>query len=141
MTFLVFAKPRLADAEGLHSLVYEGISDQVQEGLSPLFGVQFPVSIDDGVIWADTPKEEPVGIITFRRDKNRRAAVLTCVYVEPSSRRMGVFTKMTTLLKETLVQEGLTRVLGTVHVRDKVGLAAFQKVGLLPRTCEMEMRL
>lgn len=71
-------------------LIYEGASELVLEGHFPFSGLTLGVGNHDHVVYAERGPGDIVGIICYRMSLHQQLYV-TLVYVEPSSRKTGVF--------------------------------------------------
>lgn len=91
---------RTAETSQALALIHEGVSELWQEGLSPTQYLKFPVGPDNRVIHVLSADEDPVGVICYRLDGPE--AIVTLIYVEPSSRRAGLATKLWQAMLEDL---------------------------------------
>ncbi len=87
-------------------LIVEAWNDVVQEGFtSDLEGV-FPVKPDDVVLFAVSPEGDIVGVLTYGLVPPDAVVEVTIAYVEPSSRKRGVFKALLAELRERAKRVG-----------------------------------
>lgn len=129
-----------ADTPAL-KIIYEGISELAQEGHMPERGVKMLVMQDDGVIYAMTKQNDIVGVICYTRKSMIRTAHITLAFVEPSSRRLGVFKKMAEFLKAQLKSEHISCMTMDVHADNEVGHKAAHFLKFTPDVAHYSARI
>jgi hypothetical protein len=77
-----------ADSSPALRIIYEGVSELVQEGHFPYTGLSLGVLPDDEVVYATSGPSDLIGVLCFRVKETE--IEITLAYVEASSRRMGV---------------------------------------------------
>ncbi len=79
-------------------IIYEGVSELVQEGHFPYTGLSLGVRPDDSVIYAVSGPGDLVGVLCY----SARPGYLhvSLIYVEPSSRRLGIMNAMWNVMME-----------------------------------------
>jgi ribosomal protein S18 acetylase RimI-like enzyme len=92
-------------------LIFEGVNELVQEGYLDPYKLKFPVQPTDLCIFA-ADEGEIVGVLCYRCPPGDKIAEVTLAYVEPSSRRRGIFSGMWDYLKGVLAPK--TRI--QIHV-------------------------
>lgn len=120
-------------------LIYEGLSEIVQEGWQTWRGIEPPVSPTDSTIYAVSASDsDVVGVLCFAWDTAHCIADVTLAYVEPSSRREGVFRQMWDALLYHVHKKQFTVSIGGVHPDNRVALDVFQKLKCRPRALVLE---
>ena len=90
------------------ALLAEGWNELVQEGFTPEGDGLSPVKPDDEVLFAASPEGDIVGVVAYGVSDG--VCEVSLVYVEPSSRKRGVFKALLGALRETAKARGATRV-------------------------------
>ncbi|MCO5157839.1 MAG: GNAT family N-acetyltransferase [Aquamicrobium sp.] len=91
------------------ALVVEGWNELVQEGMT-LDQISFPYAATDAeVLFADL-HNETVGCLLWRHSAGTQTFHVTMAYVEPSSRKKGVFKELVQSLKKLAKQRQVTRI-------------------------------
>lgn len=116
------------------ALLAEGWNEIVQEGMSPeLVGVS-PVAPDDEVFHAVSADGDIVGVLSWSAPTNSGVFKITIAYVEPTSRRKGVFKALMNALREIATQDKIVRITTEIAPMNAIAKAAFGQVGLKPST-------
>ena len=104
------------------ALLAEGWNELVQEGFTPDGDGSSPVMADDEVVYAlGDGQDDIIGVLAFDLT---RVITVKLVYVEPSSRRRGVFKAMLSLLNEIARTRGVER----IHMCAPIENGPFQAV-------------
>jgi ribosomal protein S18 acetylase RimI-like enzyme len=112
------------------TLVVEGHFWLSNDGLAAHAG-GLPTGWDDELLctWVG---EEPIGVLTYRVVKADREAVVTLLYVEPSSRHTGVAKALLAALVARATQARLRRVVCEAHVDNAAFVKLLEVVGAKP---------
>jgi hypothetical protein len=125
-----------ADVQPAIRIIYEGVNELVQEGTFPHGGLTLGVKPDDEVIYAASGPGDLIGVLCF--SVGVEWLTISLAYVEPSSRRMGVFNAMWDQLLKRLdtkpTPPPTIRVL--VHHDNSLGLLLASKLKMLPQTTD-----
>ena len=105
------------------AIIAEGWNELVQDGLTPDRVGQPPIDEHTQVIYAVGIDGDIVGVLLFRVWELRGFIDLTMSYVEPSSRRRGVFRTMLNDLMERGRERGVSRIVANVDI----GNASYRK--------------
>ncbi|CAA2141516.1 GNAT family N-acetyltransferase [Hyphomicrobium sp. ghe19] len=113
------------------ALLVEGWNELVQDGFTPEGLAVCPVSADCECLYAYSDADDIVGALAFKYDKAQDANVIVLAYVEPSSRKRGVFTALLTELKNRSggSESSAGRILITVPADNKIGTEVAAKLG------------
>lgn len=106
-----------ASASKAWPLIVEGVNELVQEGLL-VDRCGFPVNWDDQVLYAVSREGDVVGAVCYRKESWSNGAHISLGYVEPSSRRQGVYRLLFAALVERGKAEGLVQITGTVDAKN-----------------------
>lgn len=128
-----------ADEAPCVALIHEGVNEIVQEGVAIGHGLDFQVRQDDAVVFAQADTGEMIGVICYRRVCGQ--AHVSLVYVEPSSRRQGVFTAMWQELRLRLSTSGMSEVRLAFHVQNTAAVAVASKLRLEPLSVTHSLRV
>lgn len=115
------------------ALIAEGWNDLVQEGHTPDQDAVSPVGPGDEVIYAIGNDGDIVGVLTFKAGERPGVARITLAYVEPSSRKRGVFKDLVTELRRLCKERGLTRIDGLVAPQNNLAQYAVKELGGYPQ--------
>jgi len=113
-------------------LISEGLNELVQDGYNVTDPLEPCVVQGDQIICAVLPDGELIGVICYEvlGDDQLR---IKLTYVEPSSRRQGVMTKM---LEELVKEHPLTIVRTRIHAANEVGLSLVKGMAAKTLVCE-----
>jgi len=108
-------------------LLFEGMSEVWQEAVSPSLYFDVPVSKADRVVYAHSTDGDTVGVICFRVVGPE--ARVTLLFVEPSSRRLGLGTLLWNRMLEAAGQEGALTVRMEMDSSNEAGRGLAGHVG------------
>lgn len=108
-------------------LIYEGVSEMWQDQVAPATYLDFPVQPIDRVVYAEASDGDPVAVICFRLAGPE--GVVSLLYVEPSSRRLGLAAQLWGAMLKELANMGALTVRVAVDSQNDGGLAAALAVG------------
>ena len=120
---------KYAAATPAFALIAEGWNELVQEGLTPDLRADCPVSWTNRVLFAAREDGEIVGALCFHYDEIVNAFTVTLGYVEPTSRRQGVFRQLWDALLARAAAEKITRVFTLAHVNNGVMQDVMKRLG------------
>jgi len=121
------------------AILAEAWYEMVQDGLTPdNVGVP-PFTTDSEVIYAISKEGDIVGVLTWDRMTDG-AFNLTVVYVEPSSRRQGVFKAMVNKLIEIAKKDNTNRIIAALPGVESV-VRAFSAAQFAPVSTLYEFEL
>lgn len=110
------------------ALVAEGWNELVQVGHT-LEGQGFcPVEPSDHVLYAEREDGEMIGVLCFRALPALGECHVSFVYVEPTSRRQGVFRLLLAALEAQAKAKQLSRIRGNVHANNAGMQAVLQRL-------------
>ena len=128
-----------AAATPAFALIAEGWNELVQEGMTPDLRGDSPVAWTQQVLFY-AREDEIVGVLCFSHDDVCNAYVLSLAYVEPTSRRQGVFRVLWQELVKRASEAGVSRVMANIHESNNVAMAAMYTgagATLVSRTYEL----
>jgi GNAT superfamily N-acetyltransferase len=109
------------------------------DGLTPDRIGMPPFNEKSEVIYAASADDDIVGVVAFERGACGNVTI-QAAYVEPSSRRQGVFKAMHQELAARVYAEGYTRISAEVPA-DTVAAAVFAKLGFPTRSILTEQKI
>jgi hypothetical protein len=112
------------------ALLVEGWNELVQEGVTPDGLAVCPVTADCECVFAYSAEGDIVGAIAFKYVKDLDALGVVLAYVEPSSRKRGVFSALLADLKARASQRA-SQVLVNVPTTNDGGFEVVQKLGVM----------
>jgi hypothetical protein len=115
------------------ALLVEGWNELVQDGVTPDGLAVCPVTADCECVYAYEQNDDILGAVAFRYVRELDALEVVLAYVEPSSRKRGVFTALLADLKARF-QETVSQIIVSVPAANGTGLAAVQKLGVMTET-------
>ena len=115
------------------ALIAEGWNDLVQEGHTPDQDAISPVGPGDEVLYAISKDGDIVGVLTFKVGERPRVARITLAYVEPSSRRRGVFKDLASELCRLCKERGLARIDCFISPQNDLAQYAAKELGGYPQ--------
>lgn len=130
---------RSAAATPAFALIAEGWNELVQDGLTPDLRGNSPVEWPNHVIYAARDDGEIVGVLCYGFIDVISAVTVTLAYVEPTSRRQGVFRDMWAALQEKAKTLKAARIIADIHVNNQIALLAFDHVGATPVSLSHEL--
>ena len=140
---MVVLESKSAIATPAFELIAEGWNFLVQEGLSPDYRGVCPVDWHNAVIYAcvgDRPGDgDVVGVLCYQHDDVCNAYVVSLAYVEPTSRKEGVFRAMWAALLDRAKEKNVARVILEVSVRNAPAKAAMGRLGAEPERVVYEL--
>jgi GNAT superfamily N-acetyltransferase len=101
------------------ALIAEGWNDLVGPG--------------DEVLYAISKDGDIVGVLTFKVGERPRVARITLAYVEPSSRRRGVFKDLASELRRLCKERGLARIDCFISPQNDLAQYAAKELGGYPQ--------
>jgi GNAT superfamily N-acetyltransferase len=116
------------------ALIAEGWNDLVQEGHTPWGVGVCPVRANSEVLYAIAKESDVVGCLVWEHDVVSGQATVTLAFVEPSSRKRGVFKALLAALIARYKDAPCTRIALAVEAENKVGQAALRHTGVQPAT-------
>lgn len=111
------------------ALLVEGWNELVQEGFTPDGLAVCPVTAECECLYAYRSDDDIIGAIAYRYMPDTNSVAIVHAYVEPSSRKRGVFRGLVDALKQRSADEGLSAVYMAVTFRNPTAEAVLQKVG------------
>jgi len=111
------------------AILAEAWNELVQGGVTPDGVGVPPLQPDTEVLYAISKDGDIVGVLTWDHNKQENAYEVTLAYVEPSSRRRGVFRELFNALCERAYTNGVLRVVSKVPVSSPSAIEAFSRVG------------
>jgi GNAT superfamily N-acetyltransferase len=106
------------------ALMAEGWNELVQEGFTPEGDGVSPVKPDNEVLFAVGDDADVVGVLAYALDAPANAYVVSLAYVEPSSRKRGVFKALIAQLQKLAREDRVDR----IELQAAVENAPFQAV-------------
>jgi GNAT superfamily N-acetyltransferase len=119
-------------------LISEGMNFLVQEGLH--CGNEHILHETDQAIWAEEDGEV-LGVIVFRYKVASSAIQIVLSYVEPSSRRNGLYTRLMNALVARAEEQSIVRILSTVSTVNAAMIKLMQKMGRPPTAVLYELKV
>ena len=110
----------------------------VQEGLHP--GPEFLLQETDQAIWAEE-EGEALGVIVFRYKPNVPVMQVVLSYVEPSSRRNGLYTRLMNALVKRAEEEHIVSILSTVSMANASMQKLMHKMSRAPAALLYELKV
>lgn len=114
------------------TLIAEGWNEIVQSGLTPDLMGSPPLSDDTEILYAVGPDNDLVGFLAFEYQSRQRAYAVRLVYVEPSSRRKGVFKALTRELFARAGMEDVAKITCDITPNNAAATAALKSIGCTP---------
>ena len=108
------------------ALIAEGWNELVQEGFTPDGQGSCFVEPEDQVLYAVREDDEVIGVLAFRHFEPLGMFYVKLGYVEPTSRRQGVYRALYEALLDRAAKQKVFRVTSTVHV-DNVAMHEVMK--------------
>ena len=119
-----------AAATPAFALVAEGWNELVQEGLTPDLRADCPVGPTTQVLYVDRDEDrEIIGVLCYDFDAGSRQITVTLAYVEPTSRRNGVYRELWAELQRRAVELNALRITHIVHTGNMVMREVLQRLG------------
>ncbi len=119
-----------AAATPAFALITEGWNELVQDGFtSELLGV-CPVDWHNEVLHYERDDGEIVGVLCWQHDDVTNAFVVSLGYVEPTSRRRGVFRELYAELRQRADAKGVGRIAFQVHPMNVGAIEVVKKLGV-----------
>lgn len=112
------------------ALLVEGWNELVQEGVTPDGSAVCPVTADCECVYAYQENDDILGAVAFRYVKELDALEVVLAYVEPSSRKRGVFSALLADLKSRF-QTSVSQIIVSVPAVNDTCLIAVQKRGVM----------
>ena len=112
------------------AILAEGWNDLVQDGFTPDGVAQSPVLATDEVLYAVSTDGDIVGALAFRAEDEAICVHLS--YVEPSSRRRGIYRQMFEALMERARASGIRKITSEVAFDNKVMHDVLRRTGRHP---------
>lgn len=120
---------RYASNTGAFDLIAEGWNELVQEGATPdRLGI-CPVTANCQVLYAISEEGDVVGFIAYEEHEVFATAVEILSYVEPSSRRRGVYRALLEDMQRRMKKKGIGRLTSAVPASCKDMLATKRALG------------
>jgi len=118
------------------ALIAEGWNELVQAGLTPEGRADAPFDAASEVIYAERDDGEIIGAVCY----HRRACqfYVTLAFVEPTSRKQGVFTDLFEALKIKAKEEKIARITGDAHAENEVMQAVMARLRVQPAAVTFE---
>jgi L-amino acid N-acyltransferase YncA len=107
-----------ASATDAFALLAEGYNELVQDGHTPDRLGASPVSWSNEVYYATVAENEIVGVIAWEAVPQLGALVVTLAYVEPSSRRRGIYKELFTALCDHAKKRGARKIIHQIGVEN-----------------------
>ena len=122
------------------ALVIEGWNAVVQDGFTPEYFGDTPFDSSCHIMHVVSPDEDVVGVLVVREDPEACVFDIKLAYVEPSSRRQGVFRLLMEALLDRAKQTGIKTIRVTSYGEAPFA-PAFAKFGLVPAATVYERLL
>ena len=125
---------RAAHTSQVLPLIHEGVSEMWQDQVSPTPYLAFPVDVRDRVIYIETLEGEPVGVVCFRLlgpGGSGPEGHVSLLYVEPSSRRLGLAAALWAAMLKELAGLGALTVRVFVAASNVGAVSTARTVGAL----------
>jgi GNAT superfamily N-acetyltransferase len=119
-------------------LISEGMNYLVQEGLH--CGSDHILHETDQAIWAEEDGEV-LGVIVFRCKVAASSIQIVLSYVEPSSRRNGLYSSLMNALVKRAEEERIVSILSTVSTANAAMIKLMQKMGRAPTAVLYELKV
>jgi L-amino acid N-acyltransferase YncA len=119
-------------------LISEGMNYLAQEGLH--CGSEHILHETDQAIWAEEDGEV-LGVIVFRYRMNAPVMQIVLSYVEPSSRRNGLYTSLMNALVKRAEEEGIASIHSIVSTLNAAMLKLMQRMGRAPTAALYELKV
>ncbi len=125
--FMAVSKPAIEHAQSAGAspawlLLVEGFNEISQDGFSTR---KIMIRPEDQVLYIRSGDGDIVAALSYRIDSNNRALLVSLVYVEPSSRRLGLFKALWHELSIRAKNADCDHIQAEVHAADAVTLAIF----------------
>jgi predicted GNAT family acetyltransferase len=121
------------------AILAEGWNELVQSDLTPEGLAVSPVQEEDEVLYAISKEGDIVGALAFRQKNDVITTSLS--YVEPSSRRKGVYTLMFNELLVRAMERAIVHLHSEVSVENKTMQAVLRHTGRAAVSLLFEMNL
>ena len=116
-----------ASCTNAFALLVEGWNEMVQEGWTPDGVAVSPVRASDEVFYAVSKEGDIVGAMAFRTEDD--AIRINLSYVEPSSRRRGIYRQMLDELLKLARERSILKLISEVSTENKVMRAVLHRTG------------
>ena len=120
------------------ALIVEGWNELVQAGLTPEGQADAPFAAASEVLYAEREDGEIVGALCFNRHEPRREFKVVLAYVEPTSRKQGVFTDLLEVLKTKAREDKIAQITGDAHADNQVMQAVMARLQAQPMAVTFE---
>lgn len=114
------------------AVLAEAWNETVQGGLTPDRDGLPPYEANSELIYAVSQDEDIVGVLVWTTLPQQSAFSVQLAYVEPSSRRRGVFKAMFEELRRRAARQGIERVLLPLTPQNVTGAAVAKRLGGTP---------
>ena len=111
------------------ALIAEGWNELVQMGLTPEGRGDSPVRHKTEVLFAVRDDNEIVGVLCFEKVEQFNQFWISLGYVEPTSRKQGVYTALYAELITRAKDEKVSRIVGSVRADNKPMQKVMVKLG------------
>ena len=111
------------------ALIAEGWNELVQSGMTPEGRGNSPVHAKTEVLFAAHEDGEIVGVLCFDKVESLNQFFVSLGYVEPTSRKKGVYTALYAELMTRAKDEKISRIVGTVRAENKAMQQVMGKLG------------
>jgi GNAT superfamily N-acetyltransferase len=119
------------------AILAEGWNELVQDGFTPDGVAQSPVLATDEVLYAVSTDGDIVGALAFRAEDEAICVHLS--YVEPSSRRRGIYQQMFEALLSKARERGTIKITSEVAFENRDMQAVMRRTGRSPVATVFEM--
>ena len=130
---------RRASNTDAFALIAEGWHEMVQTGLTPDGDAVCPVTSESEVLYAISAEEDVVGVIAWSSDDKTGVARVALAYVEPSSRRKGVFKALLAELTKCAAARHLDKIALTVGLANKDAQAMLRHMDRPPAALTFDL--
>jgi hypothetical protein len=127
-----------AGATSAWRLVIEGHHLLMQENRSPTDRGGVATKWDSQIVFALEVGDEVVGALCWDNNTICNSFDVTLAYVEPSSRRLGVFRGMWEEMLKVARQNNVDRIQAPLRFGDDLCFTVLQKIGMLPKRVTMQ---
>ena len=127
---MTIAYSKSAAATPAFALIAEGWNDVVQEGMTPDLRGDCPVAWTSQVLYAEREDGELVGVLCWVHDDVTNAYVVSLGYVEPTSRRRGVFRELFVALRTRAAEQNIWLIVLQAHAHNGAAHEVLKRLGI-----------
>lgn len=120
-----------AAATPAFALIAEGWNELVQDGMTTDLRADCPVDVCNEVLHYERDDGEIVGVVCWFNNEVTNAFVVSLAYVEPTSRRHGVFRELYAKLRDRALTASISRIVFQVHPQNAGMVEVVKKLGAM----------